>query len=198
VSFLGAAESSPLPMPSYPRLRPYIDSVKDLLARYDTLAFNPRKAAEILSRKGWQRGASGFWVDAQGAPPRLEIISFGTLGPAVGPVIAEQSRRQGIDATFSLPADFEDRFQKGFYTAALYGHGGSVDDPYHTLRLYQSASVAVPGGHSPPHEHDVLAELAHPGPPVRQRRFLAPDLRHRALALAAHAVSRVTPRACPS
>jgi len=56
-------------------------------------------------------------------------------------------KRQGVDASFSLPPDFDDRFQKGQYTGALYGHGGSVNDPYHTLRLYQSVSVAVPGGH---------------------------------------------------
>ena len=147
VSFLGAAEPSPLPMPSYPGLRPYIESVKDLLGRYNTLAFDPGKAAAILGRKGWKRAASGLWVDAQGAPFRLDIISFGALGPAVGPVIAEQLRRQGVDAVFSLPPDFEERFQKGLYTAALYGHGGSVNDPYETLRLYQSASLAVPGGH---------------------------------------------------
>src|SRR5262249_51443024 len=137
----------PLPMPSYPGLRPYIDSVKDLLARYDTLAFDPARAAEILTRKGWRRGSAGLWVKGDGSPLKLDIIGFGTLGPAVGPVITEQLRRQGIDATFSLPPDFEDRFQKGLYTAALYGHGGSVNDPYNTLRLYQSTSVAVPGGH---------------------------------------------------
>src|SRR4029434_1048322 len=54
---------------------------------------------------------------------------------------------QGVDVSFSLPPDFDDRFQKGQYTGAIYGHGGSVNDPYHTLRLYQSVSVAVPGAH---------------------------------------------------
>jgi peptide/nickel transport system substrate-binding protein len=47
----------------------------------------------------------------------------------------------------ALPPDFDDRFQKGQYTGAIYGHGGSVAEPYNTLKLYQSASVAVPGGH---------------------------------------------------
>src|SRR4029434_6835469 len=75
----------------------------------------------------------------------LEIIGTGGLGSAVGPVISEQLKRQGVDASFSLPPDFDNRFQKGQYTGALYGHGGSVNDPYHTLRLYQSVSVAVPG-----------------------------------------------------
>ena len=147
VGFLGAAAPSPLPMPAYPALRPYIDSVKDLLAKHDTLEFNPRKGEEILVRKGWKRDAAGFWEDPQGSRLTLDIIGFGASGPATGPVVTELLRRQGVDARFSLPPDFDGRFQKGQYAGAIYGHGGSVNDPYHTLRLYQSTSVAAPGGH---------------------------------------------------
>jgi peptide/nickel transport system substrate-binding protein len=147
VSWAGAAEPSPLPMPDYPALRPYINAVKDILQQYNTLEFNPKKGEEILSKKGWKKDRSGLWVDTQGYRLKLEIIGTGSLGSAVGPVISEQLKRQGIDASFSLPPDFNDRFQKGQYTGALYGHGGSVNDPYHTLRLYQSVSMAVPGAH---------------------------------------------------
>lgn len=147
VGYVGASLVSPLPLPEYPPLRPYIDSVKDLLAKNNTLEFNPKNGEEILTRKSWKKDSAGFWVDTQGSRIKLDIIGFGGSGPAVGPVIAEQLRRQGIDASMSLPPDFDDRFQKGAYTGAIYGHGGSVNDPYHTLRLYQSVSVAVPGGH---------------------------------------------------
>src|SRR2546426_674675 len=98
-------------------------------------------------RKGWKKDAAGFWGDTQGNRLKLDIIGFGGSGPAIGPVLSELLKRQGVDASFSLPPDFDDRFQKGQYSGALYGHGGSVNDPYHTLRLYQSVSVAVPGGH---------------------------------------------------
>ena len=47
----------------------------------------------------------------------------------------------------ALPPDFDSRFQKGEYDGAIYGHGGSVNEPYATLRLYQGASIAVPGAH---------------------------------------------------
>ena len=147
VGWAGAAEPSPLPIPAYPALRPYIDSVKDLLVQYNTLEFNPKKGEEILNKKGWKKDRSGFWVDTQGSRLTLEIICAGGLGSAVGPVISEQLKRQGVDASFSLPPDFNVRFQQGQYIGALYGHGGSVNDPYHTLRLYQSASLAVPGAH---------------------------------------------------
>ena len=147
VGFAGAAAPSPLPMPAYPALRPYIDSVKGLLEKHDTLEFNPRKGEEILVRKGWKRDGAGFWEDTQGSRLTLDIIGFGASGPATGPVVTELLRRQGVDARFSLPPDFDGRFQKGQYAGAIYGHGGSVNDPYHTLRLYQSTTVAVPGGH---------------------------------------------------
>ncbi|MEI8188243.1 MAG: ABC transporter substrate-binding protein [candidate division NC10 bacterium] len=147
VGYVGASIPSPLPLPEYPALRPYIDSVKDLLAKHNTLEYNPKKGEEILSRKGWKKDSAGFWVDAQGNRIKLDIIGFGGSGPAIGPVLTELLRRQGVDASMSLPPDFDDRFNKGQYTGSIYGHGGSVNDPYHTLRLYQSVSVAVPGGH---------------------------------------------------
>jgi peptide/nickel transport system substrate-binding protein len=146
VGFLGAAEPAPLPMPYYPALRPYVDSVKDLLAKFNRLEFNPKKGEELLSKKGWKKDSAGFWVDAQGNRLKFEIITFTSLA-VIGPVIAEQLRRQGVDASFALPPNFDERFNKGEYTGALYGHGGSVNDPYNTLRLYQSASEAVPGTH---------------------------------------------------
>ena len=48
----------------------------------------------------------------------------------------------------SLPPDFDRRFQKGDFTGSIYGHGGSIREPYDTLRLYQSQSIAVPGAHA--------------------------------------------------
>ena len=34
------------------------------------------------------------------------------------------------------------------YVGSIYGHGGSIREPYDTLRLYQSQSIAVPGAHA--------------------------------------------------
>ncbi len=147
VGYTGASSSSALPMPDYPALRPYLDSVKDLLQKQNTNEFNPKKGEELLTKKGWKKDAQGFWVDAQGNRIKLDIIGFGSSGNAIGPVITEQLKRQGVDASTSLPPDFDDRFGKGQYNGAIYGHGGSIRDPYETLRLYQSATLAVPGLH---------------------------------------------------
>ena len=147
VAYLGASEVSPLPMPDYAPLRPYKDAIKDLLTKHDTLAFDRKKGDALLTAKGYKKGADGLWADASGQKIVLDIIGFGSTGPSIGPVLTEMMKRSGIEASMSLPPDFDDRFQKGQYTGALYGHGGSVNEPYNTLKLYQSASVAVPGGH---------------------------------------------------
>jgi len=147
VGYLGASIVSPLPLPEYPALKPYIDGVKDILAKHNTLEYNPKKGEDLLTKKGWKKDAQGIWTDAQGNKLKLDIIGFGSSGPAIGPVLAELLKRQGVDASMSLPPDFDDRFQKGQYSGAIYGHGGGVNDPYYTLRLYQSATVAVPGAH---------------------------------------------------
>jgi peptide/nickel transport system substrate-binding protein len=141
-----ASQVSSLPMPDYPPLRPYFDHVKDLLAKYDTLEFNPEKGDTLLSGRGFKKGSDGIWA-RDGQPITLDIIGFAAFGSVMGPVLAEMLRRRGVAASLNLPPDFDDRFQKGAYTAAIYGHGGSINEPYGMLRLYHGRSVAVPGAH---------------------------------------------------
>ena len=57
-------------------------------------------------------------------------------------------KRAGIEATYAEPPNIFDRFFAGDYTGALFGHGGSYSsDVYYSLRLYQTASEKIPGGH---------------------------------------------------
>jgi peptide/nickel transport system substrate-binding protein len=147
VAYLGASSVSALPMPDYLPLKPYKDAIEDLLKKHDTLAFDPKKGDALLTGRGFKKGSDGVWADKDGNKLTLEIIGFGASGPAMGPVLSEMLKRRGVAASLALPPDFDDRFQKGQYTGAIYGHGGSVNEPYNTLRLYQGASVAVPGGH---------------------------------------------------
>jgi peptide/nickel transport system substrate-binding protein len=146
VGFLGASQDSALPMPPYPPLIPYFDAVKDLLAKYDTRAFDPKKGEALLQAKGFKKDG-GKWTAPDGKKLSVEIISTGTFGAALGPVVSELLRRQGVDASFALPPDFNDRFQQGHFVGSIYGHGGSIREPYDTMRLYQGKSIAVPGAH---------------------------------------------------
>ena len=72
---------SPLPMPPYKPLMPYFDAVKDLLAKYNTIEFDPKKGDALLEAKGLQEERR-MWDDARTASrsrsiDRLRRIRFG-------------------------------------------------------------------------------------------------------------------------
>ncbi len=146
VAFLGASQVSSLPLPPYAPLLPYFDAVKDLLAKHDTLKFDPKKGDDLLTAKGFKK-QDGFWVGPDGKPLAVPMISAGSFGAALGPVISEMLRRRGVQSSLALPPDFNNRFQTGDFVGSIYGHGGSIREPYDTLRLYQGKSIAVPGAH---------------------------------------------------
>lgn len=137
---------SPLPMPQYPALQPYFDVTKQLRQQYDTTAYDPKKSEALMTKNGWKKGSDGIWADAQGKKLSFDITGWSFLSD-IGPVVAQLLKQHGFDAKWTQPPDADSRFQKGDYVAAIYGHGGSVRDPYATLRLYQSATLAVPGAH---------------------------------------------------
>jgi peptide/nickel transport system substrate-binding protein len=147
VGDFGAGQVSALPLPPFKPLLPYFAAVKDLLAKYNTNELNPAKGDALLTAKGYKKDSAGFWADAKGEHIKIDIIGFGTAGTGMGPVLAEQLKRRGIEASFALPPNFDDRFQQGMFEGAIYGHGGSINEPYATLRLYQSSSVALPASH---------------------------------------------------
>ena len=147
IAWMGASKPSTLFVPDYPPLQPFMEAVADLIEQYPYLEHNPAKGDELLTAKGWTKNGDGMWTDETGEPISIEIISFFDF-TSVGPVIVEQLKQAGIDSTYAEPPNFFDRFAAGDYTGALFGHGGSYSsDIYYSLRLYQSASEKIPGGH---------------------------------------------------
>ena len=150
VAFSGASTPTKLPLPDpaqYPGLKPFQDSVSGLLDQYNTNEYSPDKAAQRLQGKGYTKGSDGYWANADGHL-KLEVGGWAVFDD-MGPVLVEMFKRGGVDATYVKPPDMIDRFQQGDYIGMLFGHGGSVNaDPYDTMRLYQSASVAIPGSHA--------------------------------------------------
>ncbi|MBI4306896.1 MAG: ABC transporter substrate-binding protein [Chloroflexi bacterium] len=146
VGYGGAGTTYPLPMPSYPPLQRYKVAVDDLLKENNTLEFNPQKGGERLKNAGFTKGADGKWKDAQGNALKCDIIGFGIFND-IGPIVAEQLKKQGIDASYATPPDSGNRQSQGDFSCAMRGHGGSVRDPFFTMKLYQSSSALVPGAH---------------------------------------------------
>jgi peptide/nickel transport system substrate-binding protein len=146
VGWAGASSISKFPFPTYPALQSYVDSIKDLFQKYPTDLYDVKKGDEIMTKKGYKKDSGGMWVDPKGARIKMEVLGAGSSGTALGPVVGELLKRAGFDAAYSQPPDASTRFANGEYQAMISGHGGSIRDPYNTLRLYQSASATVTGG----------------------------------------------------
>lgn len=147
VAFKKTTTAIKLPYPGYPGMQPFFDSVGDLLEQYPTTEFNLDKAAELMTKNGYEKDGEGFWVK-DGKRITFEIITFPQHPSTTpqAPVITEQLRKAGFDASFLLPADFVTRIQTGSAHAFLWGHGGSMRDPYATLeRLYHIKHVKPTG-----------------------------------------------------
>src|SRR5262249_57659080 len=99
VAYLGASSVSKLPLPPYPPLAPYFDAVKDLLAKYDTNEFAPKKADALLQGKGWKKDGDGFWADKDGKRLAVNIIGFGAAGPSIGPGLRAVLNRPPVQST---------------------------------------------------------------------------------------------------
>ena len=146
-AFSGFSSPALLPYPTYPGLVPYIDSIQDLLAERNPNEYNLQKSEEIMTQKGYTKDAEGFWADANGERITFEIITFPQHPSTtpVAPVVSEQLRRGGFDASFLLPADFVNRITTGEAKAFLWGHGGSMKDPFKTLTLYHIRGIRPTG-----------------------------------------------------
>ena len=60
-------------------------------------------------------------------------------------MLVAQLRQAGFDASFRMTSDAFTRMSTGIAQAFIFGNGGSVRDPYFTLRLYHSRFVEPTG-----------------------------------------------------
>ena len=132
-----AGEVTLLPFPAFPALQKYTDSVKDLAAKID--AFDLTKSAATMQQKGYAKNNDGLWTkDGKTIP--MVISCPGNLFQDVAPIVTQQLRKGGFDASFKLiqGPEYADNLNTGNIDAFIQGHGGSVRDPYDTLALYHS------------------------------------------------------------
>ncbi len=141
--YRGAGEPTVLPYPYYPPLMKYIEAAKDLLAQYPTNEYNLDKTAEILSRKGYTKGSDGIW-EKDGKKLSMVITTFSVFAD-IAPFAVEQLRKAGIDASFQMPTTFINDLMSGSTEAYIWGHGGSVRDPFKTMELYHQKFVKPTG-----------------------------------------------------
>ena len=144
VAYDGAGSKQPLFFPSYKSLQPFMDNIKDLLAKYPSNEYNPAKSEELMKKNGYAKDKEGFWVK----DGKRIVMDMGgwQVWADIGPVVAEQLRKGGFEATYSQPSDWGDRVNLGKVNGFWYGHGGSVGpDPWLSMTIYHSKYVAVTG-----------------------------------------------------
>jgi len=147
IGWQGAGEYSLLPFPDFPPMRRFTDKVGDLLEKYPVGLHDPARTEEIMLRKGWTRDRAGFWTK-EGERAKIVVDIF-TVFQDVAPVLLEQLRRAGFETSFRMTADSYTRMSTGEARAFMYGNGGSVRDPYFTLRLYHSRFIQPTGTSTP-------------------------------------------------
>jgi peptide/nickel transport system substrate-binding protein len=135
-----------LPLPDFPAIRVYTDQIQDLLEKYEVGVHDPAKTAAIMERKGWARDHEGFWT--KGGERLQIVIDIFSIFNDLTPVLVAQLERAGFDADFRMTPDANTRMAQGTARAFLMGNGGSVRDPYFTLRLYHSRFVQPTGTHA--------------------------------------------------
>lgn len=143
VGYQGAGEGTLIPFPNFPAMMPYLNKVKDLANTID--AFNLNKTASIMKSKGYQKDGNGFW--SKGGK-RFSMLIYGLiLFQDILPVVVQQLRKGGFDASFRIAVgdEFTQKLYTGEMDGYLYGHGGSVRDPYPTMKLYHSRYSAPTG-----------------------------------------------------
>ena len=144
VGWQGAGTFTLHPYPEFPPLMRYIDQIQDLLAQYQLNTYDPARTAEIMERKGWHKDEDGFWRK-DGARFKIVVDVFPNLFQDFTPVLIEQLRQAGFDASFRATNDAYTRMTQGTARAFVIGHAASVRDPYFTLRLYHSRFVQPTG-----------------------------------------------------
>lgn len=143
VALGGSGILTQLPFPYYPPLMPYIEAAAPLLEQYNTNEFNLEKAAALMEGQGYTKDGEGFWVkDGQ----RVQALIYGfEIFNDIGPVIAEQLRQGGFEADYTTPPDSGTKMADGTAKIMLFGHGGSIADPFDTLDMYTSKHYAPAG-----------------------------------------------------
>jgi peptide/nickel transport system substrate-binding protein len=146
IGWQGAGTTSHLPLPDFPSIRKYTDQIQDLVDKYEIGVHDLAKSAAIMQRKGWAKDGEGFWVK-DGERLSVVIDIFGIFND-LAPVLVAQLEKAGFDADFRMTPDAFTRMAQGTARAYLMGNGGSVRDPYFTLRLYHSRFVQPTGTHA--------------------------------------------------
>jgi peptide/nickel transport system substrate-binding protein len=125
-------------------LKQYDDAISDILQKNPIDVHDPNKTAQILQSKGYAKDNGGFWAK-DGKRFAIVITATPPFFTDISPVIVEQLRKAGFDASWKSPSNAGTLISQGDVDAYFDIPGGSVRDPYLTLSFFQS-KVSAPTG----------------------------------------------------
>lgn len=143
IGYQGAGTPSTLPFPDFLPMRQYTDLVQDVIAEKETAVYDTDRTTEIMESKGYALNGNEFW-EKDGVEVEIVIEIFGIFED-ITPILVEQLRRAGFNASFREASDSYNRMSTGEAQAFLFGNGGSVRDPWKTLGLYHSRHIQPTG-----------------------------------------------------
>jgi peptide/nickel transport system substrate-binding protein len=134
----GAGEVTGHPFPKYPGLMRYVEGAQDILDEYNVLEHNQEKVDELMTEAGYSRNEDGYWADENGDPLNADLYAAVPLFADIAPILVEMMRQAGFDANHMAPPDVWTAKTNGTALIHLFGHGGSLRDPFVTLDMYHS------------------------------------------------------------
>lgn len=148
-----AYEGSTVPSRSifveYGGLMPYIESAMELYDEWPLLTYDPGKTEEIISSKGYERNADGFWEkDGEVLGILIETHEGFIEKRRIAQVLVEQFQRVGIDAqtrTLAGGTWNDNRAFGDFETQMAWDSCGSVNEPWNSMD-YFNVSWLMPLG----------------------------------------------------
>ncbi len=140
VGWNGAGTVAYGPFPNYPGIVQYYQSpaMKTLFETYNVLESSQDKVDALMTDAGFTKDGDGFWADAEGKKPDSTVYAAVPLFGDIGPITAELLRRAGFDSNHASPPDVWTLKDNGQALLHMFGHGGSVKEPFRTLDYYHS------------------------------------------------------------
>lgn len=137
VLYDGAKVSTIYPFPLYPNIQKFVDSpaVKAEQAKYEPGKFDLAESAKLMTEAGFAKNGDGLWAKG-GKTLDATIQAFEGIHGDIAPVLAEMLHQAGFDSNVNFGTDAYQNMVDGKPGLYLFGHGGSLYDPFEGLNLF--------------------------------------------------------------
>lgn len=147
VGWVGAGVPTSYIYPQFKHLSDvYLSAIDDIVKANDPQNFSLDMSKQLMTQAGYALGKDGFWAKPGQPAENFDLYAGVPLFSDLAPVVAQQLVSAGFSCQFKSPPDVWNAISDGRASLMLYGHGGSVFDPYDTLNLLYRGKDIQPVG----------------------------------------------------